>query len=104
MSELDRLERTYRTTFLRFLPGRDETALHLAYQLGRQAITGGLSLLDLVQIHHRVLIEVLGSTSSSEVDTVVDAASDFLVEVLASHEIVRRQFVSDSGQPRTPRN
>ena len=40
--------------FLRYLGRRDELALWSAYELGREGLSGGLSLLDVVQIHHRV--------------------------------------------------
>ena len=95
MTELERLQRNYRTAFLRYLPGRDEAALHLGYEIGRAAMTGGLSLLDLTQTHHRVLVEVLRTTPPRDVEHLVDAASAFLVEVLATYEIARRSFLAD---------
>ena len=100
MTELERLQRNYRTAFLRYLPGRDEAALHLGYQIGRAAMTGGLSLLDLAQVHHRVLVEVLRTTPHQDVDALVDAASAFLLEVLATYEIARRSFLAESTQVR----
>lgn len=96
VTELERLQRNYRTAFLRYLPTRDEGALHLGYQIGRTAMTGGLSLLDLTQVHHRVLIEVLRTAPGQDVDTLVSAASDFLLEVLATYEIARRSFLDES--------
>jgi hypothetical protein len=96
VTELERLQRNYRTAFLRYLPTRDEVALHLGYQIGRTAMTGGLSLLDLAQVHHRVLIEVLRTAPDLDVDTLVAAASDFLLEVLATYEIARRSFLDES--------
>ena len=63
-------------------------------------MTGGLSLLDLVQVHHRVLVEVLGTTPDQDVDALIDVASDFLVEVLATYELARRSFLEESTQVR----
>jgi hypothetical protein len=100
VTELERLQRNYRTAFLRYLPGRDEAALHLGYEIGRSAMTGGLSLLDLAQTHHRVLVEVLRTTPPGDVEHLVDAASAFLVEVLATYEIARRSFLDESAQVR----
>ena len=97
VTELERLQRNYRTAFLRYLPSRDEAALHLGYQIGRTAMTGGLSLLDLTQVHHRVLIEVLRTAPGQDVDTLVSAASDFLLEVLATYEMARRSFLDGSS-------
>jgi hypothetical protein len=97
VTELERLQRNYRTAFLRYLPSRDEVALHLGYQIGRAAMAGGLSLLDLAQVHHRILIEVLRTTPEQDVDAIVDAASDFLLEVLATYDIARRSFLAESA-------
>ena len=74
MTELERLQRNYRTAFLRYLPRREETALHLGYEIGRAAMAGGLSLLDLAQVHHRILIEGLGTASDQDIDPLVVAA------------------------------
>ena len=98
MSQLDRLERNYRTAFLRYLSSRDEAALHRGYQIGRAGMTGGLSLLDLVQVHHRVLVEVLGTTPDQDVDALIDVAADFLVEVLATYELAQRRFLAEPAE------
>lgn len=97
MTDLERLQRNYRIAFLRYLPGRDEDALHAGYQIGRAAMIGGLSLLDLAQVHHRILIEVLLTAPDQDVDTLITSASDFLLEVLATYEIARRSFVDGSA-------
>lgn len=98
MSQLERLERNYRTAFLRYLPSRDEAALHRGYQIGRAAMTGGLSLLDLAQVHHRVLVEVLRTTPDQDVDALIDVAADFLVEVLATYELAQRRFLAEPAE------
>jgi hypothetical protein len=92
----ERLHRNYRAAFLRYLPSRDEAALDAGYQIGRSAVTEGLTILDLAQVHHDLLREVLHSTSQVELDGVVARAGDFLVEVLATYEMTRR------GYPRSP--
>ena len=51
MSDLDDLTLDYRVAFQRYLPHRSEAALTDGYELGRQAIARGVSLLDLVQVH-----------------------------------------------------
>ena len=90
----ERLLRNYRTAFLRYLPSRDEAALDAGYQIGRSAVTEGLTILDLAQVHHEVLLEVLRSTSPEELDGVVATAADFLVEVLATYEMTRRGYLA----------
>ena len=92
MSTLDDLRRDYRAAFLRYLPRRDETALHVGYEIGRSAVVDGLSILDLAQVHHEVFLEVLRDTSSERLGDVATAASEFLVEVLATFDMTQRGF------------
>ena len=54
-----RLRQSYSVGFLRYLSRRDELTLHTAYELGRRGLVSGVSLLDLVQIHHAVLVDTL---------------------------------------------
>ena len=84
------LGRDYRAAFLRYLARREENALTAGWSLGRAALGAGLSLLDVVRVHHDVLTEVLRDSSADEVSEVARAASDFLVEVLASYDMLRR--------------
>jgi hypothetical protein len=88
----ERLQRNYRTAFLRYLPGRDESALAAGYQIGRSAVSDGLTILDLVHVHHDVLREVLPTSNLDELDGVTTTAADFLGEVLATYEMTRRGY------------
>ena len=94
---LPRLRRNYAAAFARHLFHRDEAALAGAYELGRHSLETGVSLLDVVQIHHTVLIEALTGLEGPQ--ELADAAATFLVEVLASYEMARRAF-QDSPGPR----
>jgi len=95
--ELDRLRRSYRAAFLRCMSGADERALHAGYEIGRSAVTGGLSLLDLAQTHHQVLLEVLQTTPPDDLERIARAASDFLVEVLATFDMTQRSLRRGTG-------
>ena len=92
MSALADARRDYRAAFLRYLPRRDETALHAGYAIGRAAVEDGLSILDLAQVHHEVLLEVLQDTGSPDLPSVAAAASEFLVEVLATFDMAQRSL------------
>ena len=92
MSELDALTRDYRTTLLRYLPRHEEAALAQAYELGRRAVASGVSLMDLLRIHHDILTEVLRDTPGEMVD-IVSAASFVLAEMLAPYDLARRAFI-----------
>jgi hypothetical protein len=96
MTTLEDLRRDYRAGFLRYLPGRDEAPLRVGYEIGRAAVVSGVSILDLVQIHHEVLLEVLRDTSSVDLGAVATAATEFLLEVLATHDMTHR------GLPHAP--
>ena len=94
MKPLERLQRNYRAAFLRYLPNRDEAALDAGYQIGRSAVADGLTILDLAQVHHDILREVLRTSSQEELDGVTATAADFMVEVLATYEMTRRGYLA----------
>ena len=90
MTARETLLRDYRAAFLRYLSRQEESALDSGYRLGRGALAGGRSLLEVVQVHHEVLTEVLRDSPGDDVSVVARSASDFLVEVLASYDMARR--------------
>jgi hypothetical protein len=94
MTPLDAVRRDYRVAFLRYLPRREEAALHRGYEIGRSAVVRGLSLLDLATVHHQVLLEVLKETRETPEDValVATAASEFLLEVLATYDMTQRSL------------
>jgi hypothetical protein len=94
MTELADLRRDYRTSFIRYLVRRDEAPLHTGYVLGRTAVAEGMSILDLAQLHHEVLIEVLEDTPAGELNGVATRASEFFVEVLATYDMAQRGFMA----------
>ena len=57
-----RLSNNYTPAFLVYLNHPDEGTLHTAYELGRAALADGISLLELVRIHHTVIGEILRAT------------------------------------------
>ena len=91
MTTVGDLARDYRAAFLRHLARRDESGLHAGYELGRSALAGEISLLDVVRVHHDVLIGTLRDSRADEVPDVAEAASDFLLEVLASYDMSQRR-------------
>jgi hypothetical protein len=82
----------YRAAFFRYLPRREEAALASAYDIGRRALDGGLSLLDLAEVHHEQLIEVLEGATGEEVVDLARAGSEFFLEVLAAYEMANRSL------------
>ena len=96
MTAHEKVRRDYRVAFLHYLSSREETALHVGYKLGRSAVSDGLSILDLVQVHHEVLLEVLADTKGEDLPPVATAASEFLLEVLATYDMAHRGFLRRS--------
>lgn len=96
MTDLARVHLDYKAAFLRYLPRREEAALHVGYKLGRAAVSDGLSILDLVEVHHAVLLEVLEDTRGEDVGQVAAAASEFLLEALATYDMTQRGLLPGS--------
>lgn len=83
----DGLQRDYRVAFLRYVSTREEGPLAAAYELGRRAVGEGLSILELSRIHHEVFRTVIQDTRSADLDGVVEAASAFFLEFLATYHM-----------------
>jgi hypothetical protein len=93
MSRLDELTRDYRVAFLQYLPRRGEAALARGYELGRSAVADGISILELARVHHEIFLEVLRETPPQELPAIATAASEFLLEVLATFDMAQRSFL-----------
>jgi hypothetical protein len=91
------LERNYRAAFLRYLPRQDEAALHVGYQIGRAAVEDGLSILELAQVHHKALVEVLIDTPSDDLARIAASASDFFLQVLATYDLTQRAYLANTS-------
>jgi hypothetical protein len=88
---LERLRRDYRPAFLAYLVRRDEGGLRAAYELGRAAMADGVRLLDVVQVHHGVFLQVITEIRHvDELPALVEPAAAFLLEALAPFELTRR--------------
>ena len=95
MTALDSLARDYRVAFLRYLPRREEAALHSGYKLGRAAVVDGLSILELARVHHEVFLEVLRDTRSDDLTRVATAASEFFLEAISTYDMAQRGFLEE---------
>jgi hypothetical protein len=74
-----------------YLREPSERMLRVAYELGRQAVSRQLSVLDLAVAHQEALLSALGETSSSAMMRhVTRAAGDFFLESMSSFEMVQR--------------
>lgn len=91
-ADLDAFRSGYAAAFRSFLAGGGETGLESAYELGREAVAGELSLLDLAGIHHEVLADCLAGAPTGELERVARAGTDFFQESLSTFEMIQRGF------------
>lgn len=86
-----RLQRNYTPALMAHLTSRDESTLRAAYELGRGAIADGVSMLDLVHVHHAVFLDVASTVREvGELADILDAAAAFLMEALAPFEMTQQ--------------
>jgi signal transduction histidine kinase len=69
-----------------------ETVLHHAYELGRKAVAGGISVLDISILHHNALARALQTRPVETHDAVIAKASTFFSECLSPFEMLLRRY------------
>jgi hypothetical protein len=100
--ELDRLRRNVRPALLSWLAKGDEWSLRRAYELGRDALSCSVGLLDVVRVHEEVQLEVMRSaTDVPQACDIAAGATAFLIEMAAPFEMARRGFM-DLASPAAP--
>lgn len=83
----------YQDALRGYLLAGGEGQLRLAYELGRQAVSRELSVLELSDAHHDALVAAVASASDPRsVRRVIDAGRDFFRESLSAYEMVQRGF------------
>jgi signal transduction histidine kinase len=95
MSEaLQELATQYAAAFQEYLSGANEAALQRAYELGHDAMTRGLRMLDLAAIHHEALLPALLSAGTPEERAGAAAAAiSFFMESLSPFEMSHQGFL-----------
>jgi len=100
MDRLSRLHQDYAAAFLGYLARRDESGLRAAYELGRSAVSDPVGLLNLVRVHHEVLVSVLRTVRTpEEVQDIGDAAAAFLLDALPSVQMSQRGYLEKAPDP-----
>jgi signal transduction histidine kinase len=83
----------YREALAAYLAGGGEALLARAYELGREALTRGRSIPELVATHQRALQSLIaGTRKERRVAAVIRAAGDFLAEALSPFEMTHRGY------------
>lgn len=92
-SRPDPFRTAYASALGQYLRDPTESSLRVAYELGREAVTRQLSVLDLVVIHQEALLSALaGISDMAQAQQFTRAAGDFVLESLSSFEMVQRGF------------
>ena len=74
-----------------YLSGGGEPALRGAYEVGRMALTSDVGLLDMAELHHAALSEILSHNPGNHRVGLADA-SQFLAESLSAYEMAYRGY------------
>jgi Phosphoserine phosphatase RsbU, N-terminal domain/GAF domain len=86
------LRRSYAAGLQAYLGDPNERTLRAAYELGREAVTRELDVLDLALVHHDALAGALRAADPDDLERVTRSAGDFLVDTLSSFEMIRRAY------------
>jgi PAS domain S-box-containing protein len=79
--------------FLRsWLASSDESALHAAYEFGRELLSSNMRLPDVIELHDRVLGRVIDERPATDRAKLVEAAHAVLAESLMPFEMMLRGF------------
>jgi hypothetical protein len=85
------LKALYVAAFHNHVVGPREESLRAAYELGREAVGRGLSLLDLAEVHHEALwCEI--RLEGADAEAILQTGGEFFLESLSAYEMVRRGF------------
>lgn len=83
----------YEETLQEYLAAAEEDALLRGYELGRNALSNGVGLLDIVTMHSRSVAAALDrAVSEKEQQLLMKAQAEFLMEALSPFEMARRAF------------
>jgi hypothetical protein len=91
-SARNELRRSYATAFEAYLRSPNERTLRTAYELGREAVTRELGVLDLALVHHEALASALRAAEPDDVEQLARSAADFLLDSLSAFEMIRRAY------------
>jgi signal transduction histidine kinase len=86
------LDEIYAAALEEYLRQADETCLHRAYELGRNAVREGRSILEMIELNGRALTRVVSAATADNSAAVVEAATVFFKEAMSPYEMTNRAF------------
>ncbi len=103
MTPTEALARNYRAALVGAVSRRSEATLHRGYELGREAVADGVSVLELARMHHECLRRAGRRTAPAEdVPAVAVAASEFFLEILATMDMAQRAYLEGGARSGGP--
>jgi serine phosphatase RsbU (regulator of sigma subunit) len=87
----DDFSTTYRSTLEQYVAAGEEHQLEEAYGLGREAFAAGMTLLELIHLHHAAVSELVRRSRSAR-GRRIGATFEFLAEALATFEMAQRGY------------
>jgi signal transduction histidine kinase len=85
----DDLPGQYRSALLSYLADQHESTLNRSYEIGRQALSSRMGILDVLNVHHEVIFDLLRENRASEPEKLVELGKCFLAECLSPFEMMR---------------
>jgi signal transduction histidine kinase len=79
----------YKNALTAYIRTRDELTLHKGYELGRRALAGNMSILDLASTHHKVLALLMCEAKHLDSNVYFELGERFLIECLSSFEMLQ---------------
>src|SRR5882672_11050152 len=86
-------EESYRKALQEHLSRPSEFTLRQAYELGRESLRQGTSIVEMAMLHQKSLFEIMrGLPDPQSTAKAESAAADFLAEILSPFEMAHRGF------------
>jgi signal transduction histidine kinase len=92
-TQQEEFENEYHSSLCEYASEGGEPALRLAYELGRRALAGRKSLVEMASLHHQALIALVrGAKSEKRREELLKAGAEFLAECLSPYEMAHLGF------------
>jgi signal transduction histidine kinase len=86
-------EDEYRSALREYAAGGGEPALGRGYELGRRALAGQKSLVEMASLHHQAVLALVGDAENRKSqEELLRASGEFLAECLSPYEMAHRGF------------
>jgi PAS domain S-box-containing protein len=97
---LKELKKQYTSALMDYLEGGGEKALLHAHIIGRTAISKGLGILEIAEIHHQAMMTICRQKAvPPEIIQVIERTVNFFIENLPTFDMLERGYLEASNMP-----